>query len=486
MERKVRVRYAPSPTGYLHIGGARSALFNYLYAKKFDGDFVFRIEDTDIERNIKGAEESQLHDLIWLGIVPDESTEKPNSKYAPYRQTEKLDLYLKYANELVDKGYAYYCYETSEELDEMKEEQLSNGVKSFKYDRRALSYSEEDLKRFKEEGRKPSIRLKMEPHVDLSFDDLVRGKVNFNSDDFGDFVIIKSNGIPTYNFAVVIDDHIMEITHVLRGEEHLSNTPKQLQVYKYFGWKPPVFGHMTIIINPNGKKLSKRDHDILQFMSEYRKLGYLPEAIFNFLFLLGFNPDIKIQGTDKEKEIFTKEEAIKAFDPKKLSSSPSMFDNKRLLWTNSQYIKALNEEDYLNFILPFMKEVKPLREYTNEEEKKIALIFKEEISTGHEIVDLLNNILYPTYQFSNEEKDLLNLDSSKIVLNKFLDEIVKTDDLSQENVKAIFKNIQNETGIKGKSLYMPVRLKLTSSEHGIEMFNIINILGKDETLKRLK
>lgn len=486
MEKKVRVRYAPSPTGYLHIGGARSALFNYLYAKKFDGDFVFRIEDTDIERNIEGAEESQLHDLIWLGIIPDESTEKPNPKYAPYRQTEKLDLYRKYAEELVEKGYAYYCYETPEEIEQMKEEQLSNGVKSFKYDRRALNYAEEDLTRFKNEGRKPSIRLKMEKNVDLSFVDLVRGKVNFNSDDFGDFVIIKSNGIPTYNFAVVIDDHIMDITHVLRGEEHLSNTPKQLQVYKYFNWEAPAFGHMTIIINPNGKKLSKRDHDILQFMSEYRKLGYLPEAIFNFLFLLGFNPDIKIDGTDKEKEIYSKEEAIAAFDPKKLSSSPSMFDNKKLLWTNAQYIKAMDNEKYFAFIEPFMKEVNFKREYSKEELDNISLMFKEEISTGHEISELLNSIINPSYEFNDEEKELLNLESSKVALQKFKEKIENTDDLSQESVKLIFKSIQNETGIKGKNLYMPIRLTLTGSEHGIEMFNIINILGKEETLSRIK
>jgi len=485
MFKKVRVRYAPSPTGYLHIGGARSALFNYLYAKKFGGDFVFRIEDTDIERNIPGAEQSQLHDLIWLGIIPDESTEKPNPKYAPYRQTEKLDLYRKYAEELVEKGYAYYCYETQDEIDEMKEEQLENGVKAFKYDRRALSYTPEEIENFKKQGIKPSIRLKMESGITFKFHDLVRGDVSFNSDDFGDFVIIKSNGIPTYNFAVVIDDHIMEISHVLRGEEHLSNTPKQLQIYKYFGWEPPEFGHMTIIINPNGKKLSKRDHNILQFMSEYRKLGYLPDAIFNFLYLLGFNPDVKVDGGDKEKEIFSREEAIKYFDPTKLSSSPSMFDNKRLLWTNAQYIKALSNEDYFAFIMPFIKEVKFNKEMSEDELKNISLMFKEEISNGAEIIDLLNNILTPTYALNEEDKALMALDSSKVVLNSFKEKITNLNELNQDSVKNLFKSIQNETGIKGKNLYMPIRLKITGSEHGLEMYNIINILGKAEVLARI-
>jgi len=486
MFKRVRVRYAPSPTGYLHIGGARSALFNYLYAKKFNGDFVFRIEDTDIERNIEGAEYSQLHDLIWLGIIPDESIEKPNSKYAPYRQTEKLDLYRKYAEELVEKGYAYYCYETQDEIEEMKEEQLENGVKAFKYDRRALSYTTQEIEEFKRQGIKPSIRLKMESGFTFKFHDLVRGDVSFNSDDFGDFVIIKSNGIPTYNFAVVIDDHIMEISHVLRGEEHLSNTPKQLQVYKYFGWEAPEFGHMTIIINPNGKKLSKRDHNILQFMSEYRNLGYLPEAIFNFLYLLGFNPDVILNGSDKEKEIFTKEEAIKYFDPLRLSSSPSMFDNNRLLWTNAQYIKALSNDDYFNFIMPFIKQVNFNKEVSECELKNISLMFKEEISYGQEIVILLGNILNPTYELNDEDKTLMSLDSSKVVLNNFKTRINSAIELTQESVKAIFKSIQNETGIKGKNLYMPIRLKLTGSEHGLEMYNIINILGKDEVLSRLK
>lgn len=477
-EKKVRVRYAPSPTGYLHIGGARSALFNYLFAKKYNGDFVFRIEDTDIERNIPGAEESQLHDLIWLGIIPDESPEKPNPKYAPYRQTEKLDLYKMYAQKLVDMGYAYECYCSEQELAEMKEEQLANGVKSFKYNRHCLNLTEEEKEQYKKEGRKPTIRLKMSSNHTFKFHDLVRGDVSFNSDDIGDFVIMKSNGIPTYNFAVVIDDHIMEITHVLRGEEHLSNTPKQLQIYEYFGWEPPKFGHMTIIVNPNGKKLSKRDHDILQFMSQYRDLGYLPEAIFNFLFLLGWT-------SENNQEIFTKEEAMKAFDPKRLSSSPSIFDNKKLLWTNSQYIKMLSDDKYFEFIKPFIGNVNFGKNLSDEELKNISLIFKNEIQTGSEIVTLLNDILIKKDILDEEETSIVNSDSAKVVIPLFKEKLFKLEVINQETVKALFKEVQKETGIKGKNLYMPIRIKLTGVMHGIEMFNIIDILGKDETLARL-
>ena len=477
-DKKVRVRYAPSPTGYLHIGGARSALFNYLYAKKFGGDFVFRIEDTDVERNIPGAEESQLHDLIWLGIIPDESTEKPNPKYAPYRQMEKLDIYHKFAQELVSKGYAYECYCTKEELEEMKEEQFRNGVKSFKYDRRCLSLSEEEKEKYKKEGRIPSIRLKMPSNHTLKFHDLVRGDVSFNSDDIGDFVIMKSNGIPTYNFAVVVDDHLMEITHVLRGEEHLSNTPKQLQIYEYFGWEPPQFGHMTIIVNPNGKKLSKRDLNILQFMSQYRDLGYVPEAIFNFLFLLGY--------TDQNgQEIFTKEEAIKSFDPKRLSTSPAMFDQKKLLWVNSTYIKKMDNETYFKFIEPFVNKIEFLNNLSKERKDEISLMFKNEISYGAQIIDLLNDIIVLKTDLDDAEKEIISKESASKVCALFKEKLEKLSETNEENVKNIFNEIKNETGLKGKEIYMPIRIKLTGVMHGIEMYNIIDILGKEETLKRL-
>lgn len=478
MDKKVRVRYAPSPTGYLHIGGARSALFNYLFAKKYNGDFVVRIEDTDLERNIPGAEKSQIEDLEWLGIIPDESPYKMNPKYSPYRQTEKLELYKKYAQELVDKGYAYYCYCSEDELAEMKENQLANGVKSFKYDRHCLNLTAEEIEKYKKEGRKPTIRLKMESGVTFKFNDLVRGEVSFSSDDIGDFVIMKSNGIPTYNFAVVVDDHIMEITHVLRGEEHLSNTPKQLQIYKYFNWEPPKFGHMTIIVNPNGKKLSKRDHNILQFMSQYKELGYLPEAIFNFLFLLGWT-------SEENKEIFTKEEAIQAFDPSRLSSSPSMFDNKRLEFMNSYYIKHMDDEEYLLKALPFIKQVNFKKEMSDAEINNISLIYKNEIV---KLIDLKNDVeelVNPKYEFDELQKEILNKETSNIVINSFKEKLSVLEEINDVTIKALFKSIQQETSIKGKDLYMPIRLKITGRDHGIEMYRIIEILGKEEVLSRM-
>ncbi|MCH5171344.1 MAG: glutamate--tRNA ligase [Erysipelotrichales bacterium] len=478
MGNKVRVRYAPSPTGFLHIGGARSALFNYLYAKRNGGDFVFRIEDTDIERNVKGGEESQLNDLMWLGIVPDESPLNPNPKYAPYRQMERLEMYHKYAKWLIDQGYAYECYCSEEELDKSREEQYARGINAPKYDRHCLHLSEEEKEKYKKEGRKPCIRLKLEDHLTISFDDLIRGKVVFNNDDIGDWVIMKSNGIPTYNFAVVIDDHMMEITHVLRGEEHLSNTPKQIQLYKYFGWEVPTFGHMTIIVNENGKKLSKRDNNILQFMSQYRDLGYLPEAIFNFILLLGWTPN-------EEREIFTLEEAKEIFDPSRMSASPSMFDQRKLNWMNSQYIRKLSDEDYLSFIKPYLAKVIDLEKYSDEQLLFMANMFKSEIQYGAQIVDLLKPLFAYHLEENDEIKEILSLESTPKVLASFEEHLKTIDNLEIETVKQLFKDVGSETGIKGKALYMPIRLMLTGQMHGAELVNIIKLLGKEEAIKRL-
>lgn len=478
-DKKIRVRYAPSPTGFLHIGGARSALFNYLFAKKYHGDLVFRVEDTDIERNVEGGEISQYEDLKWLGIIPDESPYEPNPKYAPYRQMERLDIYRKYAEQLIKQGDAYYCYCTNEELEQRKEEQLANGIKATKYDRKCLSLTKEQIEEYKKEGRKPCIRIRLKDNHVIKFNDLVRGEITFTCDDLGgDFVIMKSNGIPTYNFAVVVDDHLMDITHVLRGEEHLSNTPKQIAIYEMLNWEPPKFGHMTIIVNENGKKLSKRDHNILQFMSQYRELGYLKQAIFNFILLLGWTPE-------DNKEFFTMEEAIESFDPKRLSTSPSMFDQKALIWMNSHYIKQLNDQEYLEFIKPHMAKVLDLSKMNDQQILQIALLYKDELGYGEQIVEPLKSIISPSPLVNEEDIALVSSEQSKKVFESFIKEINSLNEITKDNLKQAFKNVQQEVDVKGKDLYMPIRLKLTSVSHGIELINIVNILGKEEVIKRL-
>ncbi|MDY0399563.1 MAG: glutamate--tRNA ligase [Bacilli bacterium] len=475
---KIRVRYAPSPTGFLHIGGARSALFNYLYAKHYHGDFVLRIEDTDIERNVAGAEESQINDLIWLGIVPDESPYRPNPKYAPYRQTEKLAVYEKYANQLIAEGKAYKCYCSEEELALSREQQIAAGIAAPQYDGHCRHLTAEQIAAYEKEGRVPTIRLRMPDNQTIAFHDLVRNDVIFNTNDIGDWIIVKSNGIPTYNFAVVIDDHLMDITHVFRGEEHLSNTPRQIQLYRYFDWPQPEFAHMTLIINENGKKLSKRDLNILQFMSQYRDLGYLPQAIFNFILLLGWSPA-------NNQEFFTTEEAITAFDGQRLSASPSTFDPQKMMWLNAHYIKQLSAEDYLVFIMPFIKQVEGIERYEKDQIAFLANLFKNEIKFGSEIKELAQPLLNFQATADSDELLMLEQEKSREVIAFFSDLIQKAPNLEPLTIKEIFKTIQKNLEVKGPALYMPIRLALTGRSHGVELVNIIKFLGLDETLKRL-
>jgi nondiscriminating glutamyl-tRNA synthetase len=476
--KKVRVRYAPSPTGFLHIGGARSALFNYLFAKKHQGQFIIRIEDTDIERNVAGGEVSQIRDLKWLGIIPDESPLEPNPKYAPYRQMERLATYQQYADQLIQQGHAYHCYCSEEELERSREEQLANGIAAPQYNRRCLHLSSSETQAFIHQGRKPVVRIKLNDHLKIDFVDLVRGPVSFNNDDIGDWVLIKSNGIPTYNFAVVIDDYLMDISHVFRGEEHLSNTPKQIQIYQYLNFPIPQFGHMTIIVNDQGKKLSKRDASIVQFMSQYHDMGYLPEAIFNFILLLGWSPE----GT---QEIFTKQQAIDSFDASRLSSSPSMFDPQKMNWLNNYYIKQLTEETYWQMIAPFVRQAPGIEKFSETQLKMLSHLFKEQILFGAQIIELIKPILTPTFVFDEETNTLLASSESQKALSLFIEKFKLLSTLDGPAIKGIFKSIQAETGLKGKPLFMPVRLKLTGQLHGAELANIIPMLGKDITLQRL-
>ena len=477
---KVRVRYAPSPTGFLHIGNARTALFDYLFAKHHDGTFVLRIEDTDVERNVEGGEESQLFYLNWLGIEPDESAQKPNPKYGPYRQTERLDIYKKYVDILLEKGYAYKCFCTSEEIEEDYNRQIEAGVTATRYNRKCLNLTKEEIKQKEEAGIPYSIRLKVPNHKTYEFEDLIRGHVSFESKDIGDFVIVKSNGIPTYNFAVVVDDHLMEISHVFRGEEHISNTPKQLMIYEMLGWEAPKFGHMTIIVNENHKKLSKRDNSIMQFMSQYKEAGYLPEAMVNFLALLGWSPS-------GEQEIFSMEELIKEFDETRLSKSPSMFDKSRLTWVNNRYIKNLSEDEFFNLCYPFLNEAYDLSNINEQKIKEIINSFKEELSYGKEIVEKASiYFVAPDYStLEGEAKEIFSDESVNNTLKVFKEEIEKFEVINKEDVKGIVKATQVNANVKGKMLYMPLRIALTNEMHGPDFSSLVYLLGKEEIINRL-
>ena len=478
---KVRVRYAPSPTGNLHIGNARTALFNYLFAKHYGGDFVLRIEDTDFKRNKEEGERSQLKYMDWLGLDYDEGIGK-EKEFGPYRQSERIEIYQKYAEQLLAEDKAYKCYMTAEELEAEREEQVANGLPP-RYSGKHAHLTKEEQDQFEKEGRKPSIRIRVPQDRTYSFNDMVKGELSFEGKDFGDFVIVKNDWVATYNFAVAIDDHLMEISHVLRGDDHVSNTPKQLVVYEALGFKPPIFGHMTLIVNENKKKLSKRDETIIQFIEQYDDLGYLPEALFNFITLLGWSPE-------GEQEIFTREEFVKIFDEKRLSKSPAFFDNNKLTWINNQYIKAQPLERIVNLALPFfVKEGVATQEEVDNNRawfEKLISLYQPQMSYGAEIVELTKQFFVEEIKFDEEELEILKQDTTVAVFEDFLEKLEVAGDFTSESIKTLIKTIQKDTGVKGKNLFMPIRIASTGSMHGPELNTSLELLGRDRVVARVK
>ncbi len=481
MSTDIRVRYAPSPTGHLHIGNARTALFNYLFARNNNGKFVIRIEDTDKKRNIEGGEESQLKYLKWLGIDWDESIDK-EGPYGPYRQSERNEIYKKYYTDLLERGLAYKCYCTEEELEAEREAQIARSEMP-RYSGKCSHLTKEEQERLEKEGRKPSIRFKVPQGKVYTFNDMVKGTVSFESDGIGDFVIVKNDGTPTYNFAVAIDDYLMKISHVLRGDDHISNTPKQLMIYEAFDWKPPVYGHMTLIVNENRKKLSKRDESIIQYIEQYKELGYLPEALFNFIALLGWSPV-------GEEEIFSKDQLIEMFDPNRLSKSPAFFDKQKLTWVNNQYMKKLDLSKVVKLSLPHLVKANRVKEPLSDQEYKwverLVALYHEQMSYGAEIVELSEMFFKDEIEYNREAREVLEEEHVNEVLSSFLEEIEKLQVFEADEIKAAIKAVQKATGQKGKKLFMPIRVAVTGQTHGPELPNTIELLGKDRVIRRLK
>jgi nondiscriminating glutamyl-tRNA synthetase len=481
MSSEVRVRYAPSPTGHLHIGNARTALFNYLFARNQGGKFIIRIEDTDKKRNIEGGEESQLKYLKWLGIDWDESVDV-GGEYGPYRQSERNDIYEKYFLQLLEEGKAYKCYCTEEELEAERESQVEKGENP-QYSGKCRHLTDEQRAAFEAEGRQPSIRLMVPANKVYSFDDMVKGNVSFESEGIGDWVMVKKDGTPTYNYAVAVDDYLMKITHVLRGDDHISNTPKQLMVYEALGWEAPEFGHMTLIVNESRKKLSKRDESIIQFIEQYEELGYLPEALFNFITLLGWSPS-------GEEEIFTKEQFIEIFDPARLSKSPALFDKQKLTWMNNQYVKKIDLDRLVELALPHLIQSGRLPKDLSAEQagwaRQLIALFQEKMSFGAEIVPLTELFFQDDVQFEEEAKEVLAGEQVPEVLKAFAQEVEGLSALTAEEIKSAMKIVQKSTGQKGKNLFMPIRAAITGQTHGPDLPEAISLLGKEKVLTRLR
>ena len=487
-KQKIRVRYAPSPTGHLHIGNARTALFNYLFARHNKGTFVLRIEDTDQKRNVEGGSKSQMENLRWLGIDWDEGPDK-GGDFGPYRQSERKDIYNKYIQQLLDEGKAYYSYKTEEELEEQREEQRAMGIAPhYTYEYEGLTADEiaQKQEEAKAKGLKPVVRIHIPEMETYSWEDIVKGHLSFESDTIGgDFVIQKRDGMPTYNFAVVVDDHLMEITHVLRGDDHVSNTPKQLAVYEALGWEPPKFGHMTLIINAEtGKKLSKREEDksVLQFIEQYRDLGYLPDAMFNFITLLGWSPV-------GENEIFTQRELIKQFDPARLSNSPAAFDRRKLEWINNQYIKKADRDTLLDLALNNLQEAGLVEKDPNPEKmewiRQLVNIYSVQMSYTKQIVDLAKIFFDAPKDLSDEEIDEIRKDEARPVIEEFKKQIDLIPRFTSPQIMKAVQETRQETGIKGRRLFMPIRIATTRSMVGPGIGEAMELLGKEKVHEHL-
>ncbi|ACL18463.1 glutamate--tRNA ligase [Desulfitobacterium hafniense] len=476
----LKVRFAPSPTGPLHIGGARSALFNYLLARKEDGVFIVRSEDTDLERSSRESEHNIMEALRWLNIQWDEGIEVGGDN-GPYRQTERLALYQEYTDRLLASGDAYYCYCSEEELEQERQDLMAKG-ETPRYLGKCRHLSAAERQTYEAAGRKPVVRFRVPEGRQILINDRVRGEVVFDSDGIGDYVIVKSDGIPTYNFAVVIDDTTMNITHVIRGEEHLSNTPRQVLIYQALGLPTPEFAHISLILNTEGKKMSKRDGDTA--VIDYQAKGYLPEAVVNFIALMGWSPP-------GEEEFFTLEEMTQAFSLERVSKSPAVFDLNKLNYMNAHYIKQADPERLTDLAVPYLREMGAIPQGTLSEEERAWVTHYVQAIINHlsymaQVKDFVHYVQggeAPTPE--GEALEILQGEQVPAVLDLFVEKLKSLEAIRVDTVKPLFKQITKETKLGGKQVFMPIRIALTGQMHGPELYDIVPLLGLENVLSRL-
>ena len=473
---KPRVRFAPSPTGEFHVGNARTALFNWMFARHNGGSFILRIEDTDESRSALSYQISLFDDLSWLGLDWDEGPQK-NGSYGPYKQSERLGIYKDHLQKLIDADMVYPCYCTEEELEEERQNLiLSKRMPRYMGKCRSLTKEEKELK--EREGRNHSYRFKVQPQT-IEFEDLIRGAMKFEGDAIGDFIIVRSNGMPAYNFAVVIDDHLMNITHVIRGEDHLSNTALQIMLYRAFDFAPPTFAHHSLILGKDRAKLSKRHGSVS--IGEFRKRGFLPAAMINYLGLLGSS------FTDA-KEVLSREEMIAGFTLERASRSGAVFDEDKLRWLNAIYIRNSKTEDLVEELKPFMEQSFLKSEIMSSEWfKQIIELVKTDLITLAEIENHIDIFFEDKYKITVKAEKILRNDTSLMVLKAFAEYLNNhNDDVPQSLYTSAIKYVKEKTGAKGKELFMPIRAALTGKVHGPELDKVFVVLGKDTALKRLK
>ena len=469
----VRVRFAPSPTGYLHLGNARTALFNYIFAKHNNGKLILRIEDTDRERSKKEYEDMLIDDLKWLGIEWDEGIDK-GGEYAPYRQSERTEIYKKYIEKLKETGHIYKCYCTPEELEEERKKALAEG-RPPRYSGKCRNLTKEEQEKLEREGKNYVWRFRVPDGESVIFEDLIKGIVEINVDEFGDFVIVRSDGSPVYNFVVVIDDALMKITHVIRGEDHLSNTPKQILIYRALDFEVPKFAHLPIILGEDRSKLSKR-HGAVSVRA-FREDGYISEAMFNGLALLGWHPK-------GDNEVLSKEEIIREFDIKDIHNAPAVFDRAKLKWLNGVYIREkLDLEDLTKRAIPFFEKFGYKRDF--EYYKKVMEVIRDSLETLNDIKERAFPFFVEDYEIEDDGKKFIQSETGKSVLELFYEKVKNRENLDRNEFKKITKEIQKELKVKGKNLFMPIRVALTGKTSGVDMALLVEVIGKEKVLKRL-
>ncbi|MCD5391001.1 glutamate--tRNA ligase [candidate division NPL-UPA2 bacterium] len=476
MTEKIRVRFAPAPTGFLHIGGARTALFNWLFARHEGGQFILRIEDTDESRSTRVAVDNILENLRWLGLDWDEGPEK-GGPFGPYFQMKRLDIYRRYSQELLREEKAYFCYCSAEELAERRKEALRKEAQVGYHGRcRELSSQQkEDLER---SGREKVVRLKTPREGVTQVNDLIRGKVEFENALLDDFVIMKSRGTPTFNFANVVDDHLMEISHVIRGDEHLSNTPRQILLYHALGFPLPSFGHLSMILGTDRSKLSKREGAIS--LDWYRQTGYLPQALVNCLSLLGW-------ATSDSQELFSSvDEIISKFSLEGISKTAAIFDPKKLEWMNGEYIKRLQPAEITKLTKPYLEKANLLRGDEDEEWlKKVVVLEQDRIRTLSQIVEYGDFFFLPEIEYDEKAAKVLRKEGASALLQIYRDRLKDLEPFTIEKVEEVTRRIIAEEKIKGGELIHPARAALTGRTVGPSLFELMVLLGREMTFLRL-
>jgi nondiscriminating glutamyl-tRNA synthetase len=480
MSTRVRTRFAPSPTGNLHVGGARTALYSWLYAKKMGGDFILRIEDTDQARSTKESVDIVLQDLKWLKYDWQEGPEV-GGPCQPYFQSERLSIYKEHADRLLKTGKAYYCFCSDERLEKMKEDAIKNGRPPH-YDRTCANIPYADQQARLAKGEKGAVRFKIPGGKDsYTFHDLIRKDVTFPSDMVGDFVVLRSDGMPVYNFCCVVDDALMNITHVLRAEEHLSNTLRQMMIYEAFNYPMPAFGHLSIILGADKQKLSKR-HGATS-VKQYEEMGYLPEAMTNFLALLGWSsPD--------GKEIMNSDELIKNFDLDRLHAAAAVFDEVKLKWMNSMYLRELPHKDLWLRIEPFLAEAglntKSVQWQNTEWQDKVLAVFKTSMETLKDAVPLFTLLDDESFKIQEEAKEVFTWESTKAVLTEWKKQVEahKSESFTEADFNQMQDAVKNNSNVKGKFLFMPLRVAVIGKAHGAELKQLVPCMTKQSLIFR--